>query len=273
MTGDKTWRCRLLRWSVCRRSDKGATRCVDAWLPYDPRPNPINSLLGCLLNTEPKKCFISGRLSNSILLIYAKTYPNPCQRCTQHNNSELIFISQGPNRRKYKWKNRSENMPIPCPPCPPANRSIVPSILSACHLPVCVNKWPVFHPLKSAVCHSTQKQYIRFAQGSLDITHISWIQSIQGVQLYTLIDAITEWIRIPFKNSCTGPWTNFCPYKLCSDACNYFTRGRSSFDSGVISPIPFVSSPRYPTEGFLPQMQNNTIQVLQSSAKPWASTS
>ena len=146
MTGYKTWRCRLLRWSVCRRSDKGATRCVDAWLPYDPRPNPINSLLGCLLNTEPKKCFISGRLSNSILLIYAKTYPNPCQRCTQHNNSELIFISQGPNRRKYKWKNRSENMPIPCPPCPPANRSIVPSILSACHLPVPVNKWPVFHP-------------------------------------------------------------------------------------------------------------------------------
>ena len=104
MTGYKTWRCRLLRWSVCRRSDKGATCCVDAWLPYDPRPNPINSLLGCLLNTEPKKCFISGRLSNSILLIYAKTYPNPCQRCTQHNNSELIFISQGPNRRKYKWK-------------------------------------------------------------------------------------------------------------------------------------------------------------------------
>ena len=71
MTGYKTWRCRLLRWCVCRRSDKGATCCVDAWLPYDPRPNPINSLLGCLLNTEPKKCFISAPFSNSILLIYA----------------------------------------------------------------------------------------------------------------------------------------------------------------------------------------------------------
>ena len=174
--------------------------------------------------------------------------------CTQHNNSELIFISQGPNRRKYKWKNRSENMPIPCPPCPPANRSIVPSILSACHLPVCVNKWPVFHPLKSAVCHSTQKQYIRFAQGLLDITHISCIH--YQYKVYALIEAY---------NIFTGPWIDFCPYKLCGDACNYFTRGRSSFDSGVISPIPFVSSPRYPTEGFLPQMQNNTIQVLQSS--------
>ena len=168
MTGYKTWRCRLLRWSVCRRSDKGATCCVDAWLPYDPRPNPINSLLGCLLNTKPKKCFVSAPDSNSNILIQARGADN-----TISLNSSLHPAKQ----RKTQGEIRSENTPSPCPPCPPcppANRSIVPSILSACHLPVSVNKWPVFHPFKSAVCHSTQKHYIstRFAV-QLYITHNS----------------------------------------------------------------------------------------------------
>ena len=104
-----------------------------------------------------------------------------CRRWKQHNNSEIIFIIHEPNRRKHNGKIRSENTPIPCPPCPPANRSIVPSILSACHLPVPVNKWPVFHPLKSARCHSTEKHYIstRFAGH-----HPQFLQSltIQGVR-------------------------------------------------------------------------------------------